>query len=61
MAVLAGDIAVPATKAIHWIRRAANFGEIKPVIFAPGNHEFYAGAPSSGLANMRQSPHGANV
>jgi hypothetical protein len=56
-----GDIAVPATKAVSWIRRAANFGETKPVIFVPGNHEFYADVLSSGLANMRVAAAGTNV
>lgn len=59
--ILAGDIAVPATKAIHWILRAAYFGETKPVIFVPGNHEFYADVLSSGLANMQRAAAGTNV
>jgi predicted phosphodiesterase len=61
VAILAGDIAVPATKAIAWIRRAANFGETKPVIFVPGNHEFYADVLSSGLANIQRAAAGTNV
>ncbi|SCK38082.1 Predicted phosphohydrolases [Variovorax sp. HW608] len=61
VAILAGDIAVPATKAIAWIRRATNFGETKPVIFVPGNHEFYADVLSSGLANMQRAAAGTNV
>ncbi|MEJ8814269.1 metallophosphoesterase [Variovorax ureilyticus] len=61
VAILAGDIAVPGTKAVNWIRRAANFGESKPVIFVPGNHEFYADVLPSGLANMRRAAAGTNV
>lgn len=61
VAVLAGDIAVPATKAIQWARRPSNFGETKPIVFVPGNHEFYADVLSSGLANMRQASAGTNV
>ncbi|WP_088952669.1 metallophosphoesterase [Variovorax sp. HW608] len=61
VAVLAGDIAVPATKAIQWARRDANFGEHTPVIFVPGNHEFYADVLSSGLVNMRKASAGTNV
>ncbi|WP_431273186.1 metallophosphoesterase [Variovorax ureilyticus] len=61
VAILAGDIAVPATKAINWIRRGGNFGEAKPVVYVPGNHEFYADVLSSGLANMQRAGADTNV
>lgn len=61
VAVLAGDVAVPATKAIQWARRAANFGERTPIVFVPGNHEFYSDVLSAGLANMRKVAAGTNV
>lgn len=59
--VLAGDIAVPAVKAVHWARRASNFGSARPVIYVPGNHEFYADVLSSGLANLQAASQGTNV
>jgi Icc-related predicted phosphoesterase len=59
--VLAGDIAVPAIRAVHWARRTANFGVTRPVIYVPGNHEFYADVLSSGLANLRMTSEGTNV
>jgi 3',5'-cyclic AMP phosphodiesterase CpdA len=59
--VLAGDIAVPAVKAVHWARRTANFGITRPVIYVPGNHEYYADVLSSSLANLRMASKGTNV
>jgi predicted phosphodiesterase len=41
--ILAGDIFVPGSKAMRWARRAGNFGETAPIVFVPGNHEFYEG------------------
>ncbi len=41
--ILAGDIFVPGSKAMRWARRADNFGETVPIVFVPGNHEFYSG------------------
>jgi len=41
--ILAGDIFVPGSKAMRWARRADNFGDSVPIIFVPGNHEFYSG------------------
>lgn len=60
-AVLAGDVAVPAVKAVHWARRTANVGVTRPIIFVPGNHEFYADVLSSGLANLQMASQGTNV
>ncbi len=58
--ILAGDISVPASKVRFWACRAKNFGEAKPIIFVPGNHEFYAGVMSSTLTAMRQASAGTN-
>jgi Icc-related predicted phosphoesterase len=41
--ILAGDIFVPGSKAMRWARRADIFGETVPIVFVPGNHEFYSG------------------
>jgi len=47
--ILAGDIFVPGSKAVRWARRAENFGEAVPIIFVPGNHEFYEGVMQTSL------------
>jgi predicted phosphodiesterase len=47
--ILAGDISRPA-EAAEW---AGGFG--KPVIYVPGNHEFYGGSIGGTLARLRQS------
>lgn len=59
--VLAGDIHSPGRKAVHWARRESTFGG-KPVVYVPGNHEFY-GAPNFGheLDEMRRAAEGTNV
>lgn len=53
--VLAGDIAATAAKALRWAQRPGNFGEHVPIIFVPGNHEFYSGVMDTALADMRQA------
>lgn len=53
--ILAGDIAVPATKVPFWACRATNFGESTPVVFVPGNHEFYTGVMSTTLMELRRA------
>lgn len=61
VAVLAGDIQDPGVKGVAWARRAANFGETKPVIFVPGNHEFYGGVIETTLEEMKRAAAGTNV
>lgn len=46
--ILAGDISRPA-EAAQW---AAGFG--KPVLYVPGNHEFYGGSIDGTLAQLRE-------
>lgn len=53
--VLAGDIARPA-EAIKW---AKDFG--KPVIYVPGNHEFYGGAIEGVIQELRSRAAGSDV
>ena len=53
--ILAGDIAVPASKVPFWACRATNFGESTPVVFVPGNHEFYNGVMSNTLMELRRA------
>lgn len=46
VAVLAGDIDKPIDKALAWIAHERDHGALKkrPVIYVPGNHEFYDAA-----------------
>jgi predicted phosphodiesterase len=53
--VLAGDIARPA-EAIAW---AAGLG--KPVLYVPGNHEFYGGSIAGTVAQLKQLCRGTGV
>ena len=48
--VLAGDIARPQV-AIEWARSLD-----KPVLYVPGNHEFYGGSIDGTLAHLHRSP-----
>ena len=58
--ILAGDIAVPASKVPFWACRSTNFGESTPVVFVPGNHEFYNGVMSNTLMELRRASAGTN-
>jgi predicted phosphodiesterase len=53
--VLAGDIARPK-EAIAW---ASGFG--KPVLYVPGNHEFYGGSIAGTMAELKQLSAGTNI
>lgn len=55
LVILAGDISRPA-EAVQW---AAGFG--KPVIYVPGNHEFYGGSIDGTLAELRRCCEEAGV
>lgn len=59
VAVLAGDIA-PGPKAVHWARRDTTFAG-KPVVFVPGNHEFYGSERIRTLELLREHAAGSNV
>ena len=58
--ILAGDIAVPASKVPFWACRATNFGESTPIVFVLGNHEFYDGVMSSTLTDLRRASQETN-
>lgn len=58
--VLAGDIQNPGTKAVHWARRDSTFGG-KPVLFVPGNHEYYGRVIDAELQQMREAAANSNV
>ena len=53
--VLAGDIARPK-EAVAWAK-----GIDRPVLYIPGNHEFYGGSIASGLDELRRLCAGSNV
>lgn len=53
--VLAGDVARPQ-QAMDWARQFA-----VPVIYVPGNHEFYGASISGALSALRQGAGGGNV
>jgi len=57
--VLAGDIAL-GRSAVLWARDQPLFAD-KPVVFVPGNHEFYQGERSRTLELLRQAAAGSNV
>ena len=52
--ILAGDIATSPAKALRWAQRPGNFGET-PIIFVPGNHEFYGGVMDTALTDMHHA------
>lgn len=53
--VLAGDVARPP-QAMDWAQQCA-----VPVIYVPGNHEFYGASISGTLSALRQGARGGNV
>ncbi len=60
VAVLAGDIHSPGTKAVDWAQRPSTFGG-KAVVFVPGNHEWYRTCMQTESAAMRDAAQGSNV
>ncbi|WP_019653735.1 metallophosphoesterase [Variovorax atrisoli] len=59
--ILAGDIFVPGSKAMRWARRPGNFGETAPILFVPGNHEYYEGVYQTSLKEMALTARSCNV
>lgn len=58
--VLAGDIDSPGVKTVHWAKRESTFAG-RPVVYVPGNHEFYKSELHSQLREMREAAAGTNV
>jgi predicted phosphodiesterase len=54
-AVLAGDIARPK-EAIAWVS-----GFAKPVLYVPGNHEFYGGSIAGTVAELKRLSAGSDI
>ena len=61
VAVIAGDIAVPAARAVHWAKRASTFPCAKAVIFVAGNHELYGSVMQPALVAMQDAAKGSQV
>lgn len=61
VAVIAGDINVPAAAAVGWAKRCSTFRKTKGVVFVPGNHEFYGHALYETLEAMQRSADGSIV
>ena len=57
--VLAGDVS-QGPKAVAWAQRDSTFSG-KPVVFVPGNHEFYGLERERTLEIMRERAQGSNV
>jgi len=55
LVILAGDIARPE-RAIGWAARIA-----KPVLYVPGNHEFYGGSIEGTVAELKRLANGTRV
>jgi Icc-related predicted phosphoesterase len=58
VAILAGDIHSPAKRAIQWAME--RFPD-KPVVYVPGNHEYYDGRLDATLAEARSAAEGSHV
>ncbi|MFG6488241.1 type IV toxin-antitoxin system AbiEi family antitoxin [Roseateles sp. BYS78W] len=58
--ILAGDIHSPGTRAVRWAARESTFGG-RPVVYVPGNHEFYVTEVGAELEAMRQAAQGTPV
>ena len=59
--ILAGDINSPGNKVVTWARRESVFGGEKPIIFVPGNHEFYRTCLQTELRLMQEAAAGTNM
>ncbi len=54
VAILAGDIVCPGSKAVAWAHRPATLRRAKAVVLVPGNHEYYDRVMPDELAAMRR-------
>jgi len=52
--ILAGDI-LPGDKLVRWAARESVFGTDMPIIFVPGNHEFYGGELLKRRVQLREA------
>lgn len=59
--ILAGDIHSPASKAVEWMLQRDWARRGLPVIYVPGNHEYYRCTYQEELARARAAASGSNV
>lgn len=59
-AILAGDINSPGHRAVQWAKQPSTFGG-RPVIYVPGNHEFYDREINAERQLMAESAEGSKV
>jgi len=61
--VLAGDVSSPLSEAVAWIARERDRGAFdgRPVVYVPGNHEFYHGQISADLGAQMRDAQAAGV
>jgi Icc-related predicted phosphoesterase len=62
-AVFAGDIHQPVTAAVEWLAQERDAGALrgKPVVYVPGNHEFYRHEMKSELAKGQAAADEAGI
>lgn len=64
VAVFAGDISSPISAAIEWMRAARQDGgslKDRPIVYVPGNHEFYGSELKSNLADGKEAAQLADI
>lgn len=64
VAVLAGDISKPITAAVEWMRSEREGSRPlkgRPVVYVPGNHEFYSSEMKSALAAGIEAAEAAGI
>lgn len=63
VAVFAGDIGQPISAAVSWMAKQEAFGSLRgrPVIYVPGNHEFYRSVMYHNLTDGRAAAEAAEI
>ncbi len=59
VAVLAGDIVCPGSKALAWAQAPSTLQRARAVLLVPGNHEYFDCVMADELAAMRRAADGA--
>lgn len=63
VAVFAGDVGQPISAAVSWMVKQGQTGLLRgrPVVYVPGNHEFYGTVMQHNLATGREASESANI
>lgn len=63
VAVFAGDMGKPITAAVDWMNTQRQTGQLqgRPIIYVPGNHEFYGSEMKSALATGSEAAELADI